>query len=203
MKKLILAGSALVLLFISCKKDSSGTSGGSTALSGTWKFTSLASQTQATDEYNIGGDDFKDVTTSNYTSENNAGTITFSGNTAATSAVAYDVNTTLFLSSYEDNVLVDTLSSPLSISIPSSSGTSNYKVIGTDSVFFSNGFVTSADLTNGMPQAATPIGYKFHINGNVLTMTSAIVKDTVEDLGGGTLAQVHEAASLSVTLTKQ
>ncbi|HLY70372.1 MAG TPA: hypothetical protein VKR53_11635 [Puia sp.] len=202
MKKIIWLFPALLCLFASCKKNGSTPNNSANALSGSWNFTSLTSQTEASDEYNIGGDDFKDVTTSNYTSTDNAGTVNFSGGTAKSSGISYSVSTTLFLSSYEDNVLVDTTSSPFSSTVPSSGGTSTYKIIGTDSVFFAGGFVTSGDLTGGAPQPSTAIGYKFHVSGNTLIMTSAIAKDSIEDLGGVS-TQVHEAASFSVTLTKQ
>jgi hypothetical protein len=186
-----------LFIFTVCIKDSSGgTNNGGDALSGTWKFTSLTSQSEATAEYNLGGDDFRDVT-------DNAGTISFSGGTATSTAISYSVDTTVYVASYEDNVFIENDSTPLSVTVPSSSSVATYKIIGTDSVFFANGFVTSTDLTGGGPQAATPIGYKFHINGNILTMTSAIVRDTTEDFGGGVLAQVHQAANLNISLTKQ
>jgi hypothetical protein len=203
MKKIILFCTTFILIFASCKKDSGGSNSSPDALSGTWKFTSLNAQTEVTDEYNVSGDDFKYVTTSNYNSENTAGTITFSGGTATSTAVSYSVDTLVYVTSYENNVFMETDTTPLSVTIPSASSVATYKIIGTDSVFFANGFVTSTDLTGGAPHPATPIGYKFHITGNVLTMSSAIVKDTAQGVGGGILAQVHENANLNVILTKQ
>ena len=203
MKKIILLYATFLFVFTSCKKDSGSSNSSPDALSGTWKFTSLNAQTEATDEYNVSGDDFKYVTTSDYNSENAAGTITFSGGTATSTAVSYSVDTFAYVTSYENNVFIETDTAPLSVTIPSASSVATYKIIGTDSVFFANGFVTSTDLSGGAPQPATPSGYKFHITGNVLTMTSAIVKDTTQDVGGGILAQVHENANLNVILTKQ
>jgi|SRR5580698_2519846 hypothetical protein len=204
MKKIIfLYCTLLALPFISCKKDSGNQNSTPDVLSGNWNFTSLSAQTAVTDEYNIGGDDFKYVTTSSYSSDSNRGTISFASGTATTTGIAYSVSTTLFVSSYENGALVDTTSTPFTISVPSSGSFSSYKLIGTDSVFFANGFVTSNELTGDSAQAATPIGYRFQINGNILTMASAIAKDTVADIGGGVLAQVHEAANFSLTLTKQ
>ena len=203
MKKIILLLATLLFAFASCKKDSNSPGNSSDALSGTWNFTSVTASTQATGEYNDAGDDIKDVTTSNYTSTDNAGTYTFSGGTATSAGITYSVSTTLYYTSYDNNVLVENDSTPYSVTVPSSGGVSTYKIIGTDSVFFPSGFVTSADLSGGAQQATTPLGYKFHISGNVLTMVSAIVKDTTEDLGGGILAQVHESANFSVMLTKQ
>jgi hypothetical protein len=204
MKKIILFCAAFLLIFTACKKDSGGSGGGSSdALSGTWKFTSVTASTQATGEYNDAGDDIKDVTTSNYTSTDNTGTYVFSGGTATSAGVGYSVSTTLYYTSYDNNVLTDNDSTPYSVTVPSSGGASTYKIIGTDSVYFTGGFVTSADLSGGAQQATTPLGYKFQISGKVLTMTSAIIKDTTEDLGGGLLAQIHDVANFSVTLTKQ
>jgi hypothetical protein len=203
MKKIILLYATFLFIFTSCKKDSGGSNNSPDALSGTWKFTSLTAQTEVTDEYNVSGDDFKYVTTSNYASENNVGTIAFSGGTATSTAVSYSVDTSVYVASYENNVFIENDTSAFQVTIPSSSSTATYKIIGTDSVFFANGFVTSTDLTGGAPQPATPIGYKFNISGSILTMTSAIIKDSTQNVGGGIIAQVHQAATLSVTLTKQ
>jgi hypothetical protein len=201
MKKIILLYATFLFVFTSCKKDSSAN--GSDALSGTWKFTSLTAHTESTLEYNDAGLDDREVTTSDYTSADNAGTYTFSGGTATGSGITYSVSTNAYLSIYENNILVENDSFPFSITIPASSSVSTYKIIGTDSLFFADGFVTSTDVTSGIPQTTTPIGYKFHISGNILTMESNAVKNSTQDVGGGVLAQIQETAAFNVTLTKQ
>ncbi|HSZ86731.1 MAG TPA: hypothetical protein VK787_11925 [Puia sp.] len=203
MKKIILSCTAL-LIFISCKKDSSGSGGGGNdTLSGTsWSFTSMTAQTQATEEEIEASDDIKSVTTSGYTTTDNAGTISFSGGKATATNIAYSVDSPLIVLTYDNNVLLETDTIPFSFSAPSSSSSSTYKVIGSDSLYFTNGFVTSGDITGGNPQPTAPSGYKFHITGNTMIMTTIIVKDSSANISGVS-TQLHESANISILLTKQ
>jgi len=172
--------SLVTLLFVSCQKELSidtingpvggpGGGGGSNSLIGNWKFLELIANTESSVEATDGTDTEKAVTVSSYKTINNKGTITFDATKMSSSGVGYDINDTAFTYLYINGVLFDSIDFPFSFTVPSSSGQTNYKVIGTDSIYFESGFfaVPSAD-----PQATQAGGAKFKIEGNVLTLTT-------------------------------
>jgi hypothetical protein len=202
MKKLSLLLLVIAIVFISCKKDSGG-SPSNDALSGTWNFTSMTAHTQSDSKYNISGDLFENISTSDFTTTSAGGTITFSGGNATSTNITYSVSTTVFAQSYEDNVLVDTLTAPFDVTVPSSSSVDKYQIVGADSVIFpAGGFVSSSAISGGATTQTTASRFKFTISGNTLTMTTAFSQDSTETVSGIT-QQVNEQANYSVSLTKQ
>jgi len=201
MKKFSLLLLVIAFVFFSCKKDSGGSS--SDALSGTWNFNSMTAHTQSDSKYNISGDSFEDISTTDFTTTSAGGTITFSGGNATSTNITYSVSTTIFAQSYEDNVLVDTLTAPFDVTVPSSSSVDKYQIVGADSVIFpAGGFVSSSAITGGTTTQTTASRFKFTISGNSLTMTTAFSQDSTETVSGIT-QQVTEQANYSVLLTKQ
>jgi hypothetical protein len=200
-RKILSIAAIAIIFFVSCKKDSSSSSS-SDPLTGTWSFVGMNVQTQVTDNYSDAGTAYKDVSTSNYQAANPAGTVVFSGGTATSTGIAYSVSTTVYDQSYEDNVLIDTFSEPFTFSIQPTSSSSKYQIIGTDSVFFPGGaFISSSSLAGGTQQTVAS-GYKFHISGDMLTMTSVYAADSTVN-SSGLLEQLNEQANYSVTLKKQ
>src|SRR5579872_1182006 len=103
---------AVLFCFISCKKDN--TSNTSTSgISGTWTFKGLHATTSATAVDNGGGINTKSVTTSDYTTTANGGTVAISGNTMTGTGITYTANIIAFSTIYQDNVLVDTASTTI------------------------------------------------------------------------------------------
>jgi hypothetical protein len=192
------------VIFISCKKDNSTGSSSGSGPAGNWQFVSLTAHTSVTQQYNDAGSNDMDISTSDYTSSNASGSVSFSNGTATGSGVAYSVSTTVYETSYEDGTLVDTFSAPFTFTVQPTNSVSTYKTIGTDSLYFpGGGFISSSSLSGGGAQQTEASGYKYSIAGDsLLTMTSVYSKDTVENLGGIT-AQVHEAANYSVLLRKK
>ena len=202
MKKFSLSLLVIVIVFISCKKNSGGSSS-TDALSGTWKFNSMTAHTQSDSKYNISPDSYEDISTSDFTTTSAGGTIAFSGGNATSTNITYSVSTTVFGQSYEDNVLVDTFSAPFDVTVPPSSSVDKYQIIGTDSVIFpAGGFISSSAISGGATTQTTASRFKFTISGNTLTMTTAFSQDSTETVSGIT-QQVTEQANYSVSLTKQ
>ena len=182
-----------ILCCYSCKKDDKP----SGAITGNWKFVSIHAETQSTAQYNDGTEDVKSVTISDYTSENNTGTVSFNGNTANSTGIGYDVTSTAKSYDYYNNVLSDSSEFPFTVNIPPSNSTATYQIIGQDSIVFSNGAL-GAQTTAG----ASASGGRFSIDGNILTLKSNIVQDTTMNLGG-LIVTDHEFAAATLTLQRQ
>jgi hypothetical protein len=186
--KSILLTSAVVLMLLSvaCHKSSPGGSS-SGPLIGNWNFINMNTHIQATT--NEGGG-ITAVTTTNYITQDNTGTIQFTNDSMAINDLSYVVDTTATTYFYLAGVLADTLVTPVSDTLPATSGTLQYQVVGSDSMYFPNGGILPQGLTgNGQGTGATYV-----LSGNTLTLTSAAT-----DTSNG----VIEVAKAVITLQKQ
>jgi hypothetical protein len=190
---------AIFFCFIACKKDNNNTSTGASSLSGSWKFMGMHATTSATAVDNGGGFNSKIVTTSDYTTTANGGTVAISGNTMTGTGITYAANIIAFATEYEDDILLDTFSTSLPFTIPATNTSSEFEVIGKDSIHYtgSNPFGSGG---SGTPAAT---GSKFSVSGNILTLTSYVVQDKAQDEGGGETLTQHETATVVTTLQKQ
>jgi len=209
MKKTLLVLSAFIaIMIVSCQKElndptitgltnGSGGSGGagSTNITGNWKFVSISAVTQSTAQFSLAGTIFKTVTNSDYTSINNTGTVVITGNSMTATGVSYKVADTAFAFYYENNVLMDTIIQAINFQLPSYNTVSTYKQVSQDSIYF-----TSQGLD---PSAGGGQGYRIALNGNILKMTTSVVKDTTINVGGGVTASQHETATAVTTLQRQ
>jgi hypothetical protein len=196
-KRLLYLFSFTALLILgACKKDTSSSNGN--PIAGNWKFISVSAVTQAIVQTSDGVSAYKTITNSAYTSTNNSGTVTIASNTMSANGIAYSITDTAYASDYQDNVLIDTFSQVFTLNFPASNSVSNYRLINADSVYFTGqGIFTGPGATG-----STPTGARLHINGNVLTMTSSIVKDS-SFVDGGYPASNHEMANVVSTLQRQ
>jgi hypothetical protein len=210
MKKTLLVLSLFIaIITVSCQKElndpsvtaptsgGSGSGGGGTggaSIVGNWKFVSFSAVTQSTVSYSLAGSTFKSVTISDYTSINNAGTVTITSTTMSNNGVAYDIADTAFATTYIDNVSAGSISSPFSFSLPPTSNTVTYKQVTQDSIYVN---------PQGSGSTATiGAGYRLALNGNILKMTTTAIQDNTVDAGGIT-AQQHAVATAVTTLQKQ
>jgi hypothetical protein len=188
--------SVFCIFFIACKKDNNTTS--TSSLSGDWTFEGFNAQTSSTDIDNEGGEIFKTVTTSNYTTTANGGTVNISGNTMTGTGITYSANMLVFVSDYDDDVLDDTLSTFLPINIPPTNSVSTFDVIGSDSIHYTGASMFGSG-GNGSPASD---GAKFSISGDILTLTSSVIQDKIIDTLGETIMQ-HETATVVATLKRK
>jgi hypothetical protein len=207
----LLAG-ILVFAFISCQKEvstelpnnnpgnttgngngnNSGNNGGSSHGSelGNWKFISLHATVLETAGYKMGADAVKAVTTTDYVTDDNAGTIKFDGSNMAATGLTYSVNGVSTTNMYTNNVLLNTFQMPLTGALPASDATVPYKKIGTDSIYLQNSALTAVG-SSGTIQT-TSAGYKLRFYSDTMTMTSVYDDaQTIDASGVSTKISTH------------
>jgi len=215
----LLAG-IFAFVFISCQKEASvelpnnspgnsggnggnGGSGGSSSGSeiGTWKLISLHVSSTQSVESKAGSDAINAVTVSDYTTENNTGTLKFDGSNCITTGLGYTVNTTSTTTMYLNGAPGNTFPFPFSVAVPPTDGTSPYKKIGTDSLYFQTGLLST--VNSGGTVQNTAAGYKLRYYGtDSMTMTS-VYDDVQLIISGGTSAKSSFHAVIVGSLKKQ
>jgi len=180
------------ICFASCQKeisdyvsgDNSGgnTNGGDSSnnIIGDWNFVSAQTQTQSTSELNVLGKDDKTVSFTNYTTENNAGTISINDSTFKASSLTYTISSTIKTYTYQNGVLFDSMNIPFNYSLPPTNSISKYKLVGADSIYFPQGLFSIGDTT----MQAQPAGAKYTLSGTLLTFTQPVNIDSTEVVSG-------------------
>ncbi len=201
----------VLLVLVSCSKEKSidtsehapGTGTGSAvgkSEKGVWKFLSMRGITSATVEFTQFGDAQKYVTLSDYTSTNNAGTVTFDGSTMTGTGLTYTIDGIAKTYIYTNGVVEDSLELPFGGTMPPTNSTASYKKIGSDSIYVQSGGFTSVG-TGGTTQASSG-GYKLAWDGDKMTMTSAVVISKI-DVSTGVSQKITQRATQIITLQKQ
>lgn len=188
----------VAIFVVSCQKDTPATPD-SNPLVGNWKFIGITANTNSTAETSFESSALKTVTASNYTTINNAGTIAINTNTFSGTGITYQVDDFVNTYIYENNDLIDSISMPFSATVPSSNSSSNYQLIGQDSIYFNGQGFFSTGTSTTIP---APSGARFTINGNILKMTTAVIKDS-SATDSGITQFMHQAASVVITMEKQ
>jgi hypothetical protein len=202
----------ILLALVSCQKEQSidtlgqtpGAPDGGSADGneiGTWKFLFMNAVTSATITYTDGVDKVMTVTTSDYSSTDNAGTITFDGKNMTTAGITYSVDGTATTKFYTNNVLEDTLEFPFGGVMPATNSTIPYKKIGTDSLYFSSGILTGMDPNSGVTQTV-PAGYKLKFDGDKMIITMKY-SATQQEVVQGITQKMTSSAVTTTTLQKQ
>ena len=194
-KYLIYSLLASMAIFYSCKKENSNTN---TAIQGTYKLKYLTSNTNNTI---TGSDGEKSVTTSDYTTIDNLGTITFDGTRVTTVGVSYTINAVAKGYMYQDNQLLDSSSYPFNFTIPPFSSMASYQLVGTDSIYFPQSTLTTGLGGSGTIQSGAS-GGRYTINGALLTIKQTALKDSTF-MASGITFQVKESAIVSIVMEKQ
>ena len=213
---LLLLVAALVVVFVACSKEKSNedgvTPGGTNptdtlpnpsdttkSVVGTWKFINVQGTGNQTAEFTQLGVALKAISNSNFTSQDNGGTVTFDNSTMTATGITLSVHTSPKAYLYQGALLIDSFPLPLDQTVSPQSATSNYTKIGTDSLNFANGGFL--DLLTGGLLPNPPTGCKVAFSGNTMKMT--IVYDTVTTQDyQGVPAKVTIHQVLVVTLQK-
>ncbi|WEK34610.1 MAG: hypothetical protein P0Y53_19155 [Candidatus Pseudobacter hemicellulosilyticus] len=207
MKRIPLFLSALLVLLIlgsSCQKEVSfqqptanngNNSGGggddddspgesNPALLGDWDFKEMTAKTRSEITMPSGSNSTRTVTTSEYTTENNQGKISFT-TTLANSAMGYTVDGTMSMEVWVNGKKDETMSMqiPMMSIIPLTTSSTPYKLIGTDSIYFKGGGLM--EMPNGASEAIQPGGAKYKIDGKKLTLTMTTRGVRQVDAGAG------------------
>ena len=185
-----------LFVFYSCKKSSDSPSN---AISGNYKFVSVHATTSDSEQYTDLGVVNKTVTTSEYTSTNNTGSVVIDASNFTATGIGYSVSTIAHARIYEDGAIVDSLDLPFDVTIPASSSVSKYNLSGADSIHFTSGaFISGAGVSTG----GAPSNGTYKLENGQLTIALSAVKDSV-DMSSGTAVTIHQELNGTITLQKQ
>lgn len=192
-KQLLYLFAALAII-ASCKKDDTKTN--ATGIDGTYKFNGIHATTNSTITTDDGE---KTITLSDWTSTNNQGTLVFENGQVTNTNFSYSVNSVSKGYYYQDNLLMDSVSSPLVVTIPTTNSVSTYQLIGSDSIYFpKGGFVAIGSTTT----TSNPGGGHYKLSGNQLILNVSGTKDsTFSD--SGVMYNVQQSVVSSIVLLKQ
>ncbi len=199
MKISVIALSAIIVsfAFVSCHKDTDQPAS-TNDITGTWKFISIKAKTTNTQEVSDGPDVLKTITSSEYTTEKNSGTLTFDGSKMSTNNLSYSINTISKSSIYENGTLTDTFSLPVQFTAPASSGSATYKKIGADSIYVESGSV----LNSGVTPNTQGGGAKLKLENDKLYLIQSGVQSTTETDQGATATSTLQG-TFTITLQRQ
>jgi hypothetical protein len=184
-------------MLASCKKDNN-TDSNAAGIQGTYKFKYLTAKTNSTATSTDGE---KTITTSDYTTINNQGTIVFDNSNLTSTALAYAVDTQAKYSLFEGADLIDSSSYPFTFTLPPSNSLASCKLVGADSIYFPQGSITSGAGGSGSIQGGAS-GGRYSWNGKLLTIIQNGSKDSTFEDSGETVHLIESAVS-SVVLEKQ
>lgn len=195
-RNLFLMLSAIVIIFAACSKDH--TNPDTNGIEGTYKLKSISAKTNSTI---TGTDGEKEITVSDYTGSNTAGTIVVDGSKFSATGLSYEVNSTATAYFYQDNEFIDSFSMPFNVKIPASNSAAPYKLVGADSIYFSQGSFASSLTADGTIETAGS-GGKYTMSGNLLTIKQNASKDSTFMDSGVTFHMV-ETVLATIVMEKQ
>ncbi len=175
--------SCVVIFLASCQKEISielgnqgnggtggnggGAGGSNNSIIGNWNFVGMEAHTSSSVSITAAGEQLKTITTSDYITENNAGTVQITASQFITNGMAYSIDTTMNVKTYINGVLFDDMDMPFVASAPSSSGTSPYTRINNDSLTVTGAFGVP-DPSGSIPTG--PVGIRLGWSGDTLLL---------------------------------
>jgi hypothetical protein len=178
--------SCVVIFLVSCQKEISielgsqgngggggtggGTGGNNTSIIGNWNFVGMVAHTNSSVSLTAGGDQLKTITTSDYVTQNNVGTMQITASQFISSNIAYSIDTTMHVKTYLNGVLFDEMDLPFVLTSPSSSSTSPYTRINNDSLTIT-GALGVPDPSGSTPTG--PVGVRISWSGDTLLLKVA------------------------------
>lgn len=179
-------GAGFLLLMAACSKNNSKEgSSNNGQLAGNYQFLYLTTAINLTEQASIGGHTAKLVIVSGYKTDQNTGTVVFTADSAIGKDIGYSYDTTTTTTEYDDGVAQTPQIDPFTGTVPPTSSTSKYQVIGTDSVYFPGGVLGAGSAISGSPvPVAPPTGGHFAFKGDTLTIVTNINQTYPDNLGG-------------------
>ena len=200
----------LALFVTSCQKEISadtlgnsgngngnGGNGGNNTnnIAGDYDYVGMLAHTVSTVTATQAGMTMKAVTTANYNTISNLGTVKITANQMISTGVGYSVDTTINSKTYIDGVLVDNSDVPFTFTSPPTSATSNYVRNSADSITMQGGFGVP-DPTGGSTPVGD-IGAKLSWHGDTLFMkvNTTVTKNITQAGVPATLVATIDATS--------
>jgi hypothetical protein len=197
--KPILLVVGITTLFTACQKESADKPATNDQILGTWKFVGMTATRKSTIVAGTGANEEKIITYYGAHTKNNAGTITLDATNITSANLTYSMDTVVNSKFYLGGVLVDEFDDDFTFILPLSSGVAPYKAVGTDSLYFSSGFM-SID-PNSTPTATLPGGARISWSGDTLMLKSLYV-GTRNQVINGVNARVSDDIYQLVKLKK-
>lgn len=198
MKLLKIAPFLFLIAFLnSCTKeesiDTGGSNPGGSGVQGTWKFVSLTGIDTTLHIFKDAGGELKYEIVTNLLSSNPKGVYKIFGSTITAEGVGYDYSSTTVEKEYQDNIFQsETIVPPFTGTLPPQSGSSKYKLVGSDSMYLDQ------NMLGGMSSA--PGGLKYKLEG---TKLSLFIKETYADSIIDNGVKVIEKINTAVTVVLQ
>lgn len=191
-KHTLLAIAAITLLTISCSKEKSNPAPAD--LLGTYDFISASSTNISTVTYTYGNMTEVSKSSATWASKNSTGTLTIDSEKMTTSNFGYTIEGESTTYIYENNKLIDSVKTPISMVVPPSSSSGKYKVLNSNTLRVDGGTI---DM-DGQTIDSEPTDMKFKKEGGILTLSIDHKETTKESSGGITMETTVE---LKATLT--
>lgn len=211
-KGLLLAALSTLIL-VSCQKEvdfsngsgnGNGNGNGNNNIVGNYDFVGMIASTNSVVTMTGAGMNEKTITTSYYITKNNTGTVNITSNKMTTNNFAYEIDTTMHFKMYTDNILVLEDDLPFQMAMPASNGTSNYRTIGSDSLYFESGTVTMGPVggQSGGTMTSQPSGSKYSWSGDTLILKGSVYQEQTQTQMGMNI-KITNAGSQIVKLKKR
>ncbi len=196
MKTTFLFFLAVVMLLASCQKEvnfqdeqtsggGGGTGNNNKSIIGDWIFAGMVGDTKSTVVFTDMGIQLKGVTTSLYYTKNNKGTVKITSSQFLFTGVGYDIDTTMHVKTYIDNVLLDDSDMPLVASTPPTDTKYDYVKNNADSLTLAGTVMSVSDpFSGGGPSG--PSGGKISWSSDTLLITVKSHINTPISQGGTT-----------------
>ncbi|PWV46929.1 hypothetical protein [Chitinophaga sp. S165] len=168
---LLLAACASTL--VSCSNNDDVNNDVKNPLEGSYTFVGMKANTYAEVEqrYSDDTDVYKTITTSDYDAKDLAGTVVIDAARFNSSKFKYTINTNVIGTIYTNGEESGYSNQPWNYPVPESSGSSTYKLVGTDSISFTGGFVISPVFGED-PAPSPAYGAKYKWEGDTLVIAS-------------------------------
>ena len=179
---------------VSCQKEVSfqpggGNGGGTnnTNIAGDWNFIGSHAKTYVALSFSESGQDFKTITTSDYNTENNVGTLKVTDKQFIFKGISHTVSDEANSKTYINGLLFDERNEPFNATYPVTDQTMDYVRNNNDSLTFTNAFALLPDPSSGgggTPVPAGPIGGKISLVSDTLkVITYYAAKETITQAG--------------------
>lgn len=159
----------LAIAMYSCKKEESlepDIDGGKIA--GTYDFVGMEAKTEADQTIIFDPENTaRSITVSHYFSKNNGGTYTFGADKFVATDITYTVDTLMYNSTYWNGELDFEESAQFSFTLPPTSNSATYRLVGTDSIYLTG---SPVNVPGSTPAPTEPMGNRYSWAGDTLVI---------------------------------
>lgn len=194
----------VAVLFASCQKEVSGDgilpSPDDNPLLGTWKLVNNDVNSEVSQELSDDIGTISNISSLDYITINNKGSLTFEKDKILAKQISFDVADTIKSEIYVNGFFVEAFDTPINASFPSSTSSTNYMLIGKDSIYCPNGSFLQVEGADS--SETVPAGFRFVIQDNRLILTNQTNEED-ESVEDGITTKTKSQVTIVTTLEKQ